>query len=115
MMPIKRIPDVAIKGNPVGDILLADSGDTLSIFRYPPVGNQHKMVRFYRAGFAFDIPGVGSPYWWFNDYAEDSFIDFEPRSRQTKRLDDALAHAYTRITELYDEGLIGGRESLRLN
>ena len=73
MTPTQRIVDAKVDGKPVGDILLADSGDMLKLSDYPPTtGNEHGMIFFYRTGFAIDRPGDKTWVASFNDYPRRS-------------------------------------------
>lgn len=111
MRPARRITDVTINGRHVGDILLADSGDTLSTILYPPMpGNDHGMPRFYRTGYAIDRPGDRTWLAAFNDYAEDSFSEYAGPSRAERRLGEALKYAAAALELTHSAGLYNGND-----
>ena len=107
MLPIQRITDVKVNGQPVGDILVADSGETLNALRYPPMqGQEHRMFSFYRTGFAVDRPGDKTWFATYQDYASDSFAEYSsPEAKQKKRIEEAIQYATKALAQTYGVGL----------
>lgn len=109
MRPVQRITDVTIGGKPVGDILIADSDEMLSLSKYPPTdGNEHGMIYFYRTGFAVDRPGDKTWIASFNDYPPDAFIEYDGESRKAKRIEEAVRYAAATLEQTHKAGLYDG-------
>jgi hypothetical protein len=107
MLPIQRVTDVKINGQSVGDILIADSGETINALRYPPMeGQEHRMFAFFRTGFAVDRPGDKTWFATYQDYPSDAFAEYaSPEARQTKRVEEALQYATRALAQTYGVGL----------
>lgn len=110
MRPVSRITDVEVNGKPVGDILLADSGEMISLAEYPPMqGQDHGMIFFFRTGFAIDRPGDKTWLASFNDYAPSAFLEYgSPEARLRKRCEEALVYATESLAQTYQVGLYAG-------
>ena len=115
MRPVEMVGDATVDGVPVGDILLADSGDLIPLSKYPPVeGNEHNMLYFYRTGYAIyrdDKGWVGS----FNDYPPDAFSEYDVGSRQGERVREALSYAAHHLKQTHDAGLYRGNDRIILH
>lgn len=109
MRPISRITDVKINGKPVGDILLADSGEMIAGAEYPPMqGQEHGLPFFYRTGFAIDRPGDKTWLASFNDYTPGAFLEYgSAEARREKRCEEAIAFATEALAQTYQVGLYG--------
>ena len=110
MRPVSRITDVKVNGIPVGDVLLADSGEMIALAEYPPMqGQEHGMIFFYRTGFAIDRPGDKTWLASFNDYPPGAFLEYgSSPARLRKRCEEALVFATEALAQTYQVGLYAG-------
>lgn len=112
MAPVVRVTDVMVNGKPVGDILLADSGELITATQYPPMeGQEHRMFAFFRTGFAIDRPGDKTWFAFYNDYPADSFSEYGIDGRQDQRIKDAIQHATKAIEQTHGVGLYEQRST----
>lgn len=110
MAPVTRITDAKVNGRPVGDILIADSGETISVIEFPPMeGMEHSLPFVYRTGFAIDRPGEKTWFAAYNDYAPGAFLEYgSPEARLRKRCEEALQFATQALEQTHKAGLYAG-------
>lgn len=112
MMPVTRIIDVEVNGEPVGDILVADSGAMIGRQEFP--NEEHQLPFFFRTGYAIDRPGDKTWLAAFCDYPIDAFSDVETSARQQARVRDCVTNAVQTIHQLAQAGLFDGRNRSQL-